>query len=42
MARKIKEDALQGIYADELIDAAVDIRMSLEAVERSYMARQLV
>ncbi len=42
MARKIKEDALQGSYADKLIDAAVDIRMSPEAVERSYMARQLV
>ena len=42
MARKIKEDALQGSYADKLIDAAVDIRMSPDAVERSYMARQLV
>ncbi len=42
MARKIKEDALKGSYADKLIDAAVDIRMSPEAVERSYMARQLV
>ena len=42
MPRKIKEDALKGSYADKLIDAAVDIRMSPEAVERSYMARQLV
>ena len=42
MPRKIKEDALEGSYADKLIDAAVDIRMSPEAVERSYMARQLV
>lgn len=38
----IREDALQGSYADKLIDAAVDIRMNPEAVERSYMARQLV
>ncbi len=42
MPRKIKEDALKGSYADKLIDAAVDIRISPEAVERSYMARQLV
>jgi len=42
MPRKMKEDALEGSYADKLIDAAVDIRMNPEAVERSYMARQLV
>lgn len=42
MARKKREDALQGSYADKLIDAAVDIRMTPDAVERSYMARQLV
>ncbi|RRA50329.1 replication protein RepA [Acidipila sp. EB88] len=42
MAKRPKEDALQGSYADKLINAAVDIRMSPDAVERSYMARQLV
>ncbi len=36
MPRKIKEDALKGSYADKLIDAAVDIRMSPDAFERSY------
>ena len=42
MAKRLREDALQGSYADKLIDAAVDIRMSPDAFERSYMARQLV
>jgi hypothetical protein len=42
MARKPKDDALGGSPADKLISAAVDIRMSPDAVERSYMARQLV
>lgn len=42
MKRTTKQDALQGSAADKLIDAAVDIRMSPDAVERSYMARQLV
>jgi hypothetical protein len=42
MARKIKEDAINGSYAGKLIDVVVDIRMSPETVERSYRARQLV
>lgn len=42
MARKPKDDALGGSPADKRISAAVDIRMSPDAVERSYMARQLV
>src|SRR3984957_1769679 len=42
MARKLKDDTLGGSPADKLISAAVDIRMSPDAVERAYMARQLV
>jgi hypothetical protein len=42
LPRKPKLDALAGSAADKLIDAAVDIQMNPDAVERSYMARQLV
>ena len=42
MARKRREDPLQGSFVDKLIDAAVEIRQAPDEVERAYMARQLV